>query len=739
MGQHALISINNTPLHRLSVPHEGSSLESVTEARSKTIRHAVDILAKHTSEDYLEKVFQNIFAPRWIGIGVSKVSIEKLKYRAAWNLVCIWLTSRALNVQVVSFSEAERLFYNLSNVHESLLSELIEKEALLHGFQILSETQIDDNFWDLFPYILDENGPGSRNSIIRNPHTFKSREDKRKGGVFFTPSDVADYMVDHVFRNVLGSFEKIKCLDPACGTGVFLKSLLQRAKSNSQSLSGLKYIINNLYGCDISGQSLDACAFVLLNECILELKEYQISPWSAWHLIRMNLVEANTLTVDKLINFERTNHKKTYEFFKRVQNNLLDSMYVPAPIIESIPQGETFTSITKIFPEILDGFDILIGNPPYSLLNSDEHKNSLIERFQSLTDENISKKNSYTLFIEMMWKLTTSNNSASALVTPLSIAYHSGKQYVACRNAMNWAGGKWQFSFFDREPHALFGEEVKTRNAILFHFENSDTPHRGQQAEIETGPLHKWTSRMRHELFSKIRFTNIGDFNVSKCIPKVNGFLQAEVFKSLRRELYKFPSMCVQLGKCSPSLAFQNESIPRVFVGATAYNFLNVYRHLSPYNINLDSISQSPIHFLEFNSEEDANMGFAVLSSRFTFWLWHTLGDGFHVTSWLFKEIPLSKNSFTESEYQRLSELGSELWTKIKKNQFISLNKGKQTYGFRPAHCRQELDNIDNLIINAAGLPIEFCDELKNFVHRNTLVDLNDARRQQQLNYIGEL
>src|SRR5439155_15806322 len=102
-------------------------------------------------------------------------------------------------------------------------------------------------------------------------------------------------------------------------------------------------------------------------------------------------------------------------------------------------------------------------------LGSRSDYQALAHDYRSLAeDKPASRHNSYPLFIEMMWRLTVPGRSSASLVTPLSIAFHRGSQYEGCRYGMYWGGGKWQFAFFDREPHALFGEEVKTRNAILF-------------------------------------------------------------------------------------------------------------------------------------------------------------------------------------------------------------------------------------------------------------------------------
>ena len=73
----------------------------------------------------------------------------------------------------------------------------------------LKVVHIGDGLADLLPYVLDPHGPGSRASILKDPKTREARDAKRQKGVFYTPSDVANYMA----RAVLNDLEET---EPAC-------------------------------------------------------------------------------------------------------------------------------------------------------------------------------------------------------------------------------------------------------------------------------------------------------------------------------------------------------------------------------------------------------------------------------------------------------------------------------------------------------------------------------------------
>ena len=701
-------SITSTA-RRHGSPSPGLSLATATDLRGRPVREAVAVLAKGYRGQQLSVAFSQTFPPplRHESAGVRA---DLLPIRTAWNLVSVWLTAQISNEcsNRLGLREAEAWFRGDVQIPAPLLSEHVSSESLWEAEQFLGTILLDAEFQELLPYILEEHGSGSRASVMKDPTTAAARAAKRENGVFYSPSDVADYMVKHTREIYSGDFLTARSLDPACGTGVFLLALLRTAARHQgcgASFCRFDYVTSCLYGLDVSGHALDAAAFLLLNECLPEVLARGLSPRAAWHSIRLNLVEADALCVDTLRHGD--------------MRSSVDLFANPLP------------RLADLFPQAPDGFDIVVGNPPYTVLGERPDFRPLATRFASLKGAQVGRRAKlFPLFVEMMWQFTKPGCNAAALVTPLSVAFHRGLQYESCRHAMGLNGGRWQFAFFDREPHALFGEEVKTRNAILFRFENAETPMRGQAANIETGPLRKWTSRTRASLFQWINFTVLGSVKIDTGIPKLGGASQAEAFMTLRRRLDRLPSLTLRIGTCKPAEALTGDNAPKVFVGGTAYNFLNVYRPTSllPGEHNVP-LSGSSIHSLEFINQAEASAAFAILSSRFVFWLWHVLGDGFHVASWLFKTIPFGRDSFTREEFNSLCHLGDTLWFKLQNHRFISLNGGKQTIGFRSLACHEERDGIDSILSKAAGLDDRFATELRRFVQQNAIVDSTDERR----------
>lgn len=738
---------------RLSEPREGLSLAAVTEKRAIHIRKAVQCLMRGIKDNRLLNSFSAIFGPRWqLDLG-SPSEIHSIRSRAAWNLVCAWLLAHSSGTisPFASLKEGEDWFIGDTRIPAPRITSLIPAEKLDEAQRELQKVSIDQDFWDLFPYVLEEHGPGSRSSVLRDPDTRAARLAKKRHGVFYTPSDVADYMTDGALANYPLNPTHATCFDPSCGTGVFLLSLCRRSerRTNGEHFDRFSYIVHNLYGCDISAHAIDACTFVLLQHCLLDVYCYGITPWAAWHAIRLNLAVLDSLTLTsskpRLTSSKKMRQEKRLALLNRRSDWMECYKEGVKHPMDQCPSLALFSNnrmvgIGELFTEVGEGFNILVGNPPYSSLGKRPDFDLLSTEYECLAKTRPSPRhNMFLLFVEMMWRLTFSGQNSSAIVTPLSVAYNHDPQYRDCRRAMGWHGGHWQFAFFDREPHALFGEEVKTRNAVLFRFENNSTPSRDEPAEIETGNLLKWTSRTRKQLFESIGFTSLGTQDIVPAIPKVGGPSQVAVYAILKRRPKLFQSFSRKIGSCSLESALNpSQTGNRVFIGGTGYNFLNVFRAFSPNDVSEFPLSESPIHCIDFVSEADAGMGFAILSSRVVFWLWRIEADGFHVPSWFIHTIPFSRESFSHEQTKQLIRLGTRLWEGVQRHRFSSVNRGRITYTFRPLLLNEERDAIDSILINAFELPPVFLHELKKFVRTIVVVDETDIKRRHLQNYFNE-
>ena len=709
---------------RPSVPRPGSSLATVTEARAAHVRRAVESVERALAgRASTASAWAAVLANRWRFEPVS--STEILARRTAWALVSMRIVGRSVGALPAGalLRDGETWFVGETNTPEPLsdaVSEFTDREAV----HALESFTYDEDLRDLLPYILDAHGPGSRASVMKDPNTRKARRAKRAAGVFYTPSDVAEFIA----RETLGALdegpERASVLDPACGSGVFLKAAVDLARTRTPNLNCSDFVERRLHGIDVDPLAVEAACFVLLHECLRANRGRRCgSPWSLWHRIRCNLCVADALTF-QLAAPARDRSSHLSDLRKR-----LDASYVPPAPDRPEPQTATTLfsgspALGDVFPALSAGADAVIGNPPYAALGRRQDAAALERRFESLSARTAAGSDLFPVFVEMMWRFARPDRSASGMVVPLSLACSRRSQLQAVRRAISASGGRWRFAFFDREPHALFGEDVKTRNTIALRRKCSSDA--GQAAAtIETGPLRKWTSRQRSRLFDTIDFTPLGDgaISITAGIPKLDGPEPARVFGRLARRTSRMREMCLSVGSCLPEDVARGRGDAHVFVGGTAYNFLNVFRPHRNLPEPRAPWSASTVLELGFAAEDAAARGFALLCSRITYWLWRVTEDGFHVGRSFLTGLPFNDGIFSAAERVALTGLGSELWDRVQHQQVVSVNGGRQTVAYKPGAGEDLRDRIDALLLAALGAAPSFIDYLRAFTRGTARVD----------------
>ena len=723
---------------RASVPGPGSSVSAATEARAVFVRQAVSLLRQRLPESSELKLRTDaLLGSRWnLGTLTMRVSARDI---ASWALVSIRLVGRLTGAlsSDATLQDAERWFIGRTETR-LLLADLINDPPGRPVVDQLEAVGYDDNLRDLLPYVLDHHGPGSRASVIRDASTSEARYAKRAAGAFYTPADVAEYISRTALMMFGGNIASSRILDPACGSGIFLKAALAYAKSRDPNLDGAAFATRCLYGIDIDPLAVNAACFVLLHECIQGSGSIGSSPWSLWHQLRLNIVPADALRLASAAALQAEGTLRT------ALREALATGYLPPtpPLSTKGSIGGLFAEehgLPEVLPELSAGADVIIGNPPYASVGRRHDLAALRQRFASCPDGcNAATLDLFPLFVELMWRLARPGRSAAGMVVPLAIAYHSGPQMRECRRALAGAGGKLQFAFFDREPHALFGEDVKTRNAIVFRIESGDLPARGDPAIVETGPLRKWTSRTRENLFASISFTQLEASRITDGIPKLAGPAQSHVHACLMRDIRRSRQLWQRSFACLPEAALSQPDRPMVYVASTAYNFLNVFRPHRSTPLSTVPWSQNPLHALECADESTAACVFAILSSRIVYWLWHATGDGFHVPRSFIEQLPFDGECFALTERDELAQLGAVFWDKLQTAQVVSVNGGRMTIAYRPHASDAWRDQVDAALLRKLRVSDGFVQELRTFVRQVVAVDHHDSRRRRYLDQFGD-
>lgn len=654
--------------YRHGVPRRGYVLSTVVEEIARSGRDAVNTIAKAFAEQ-----------PAMINRALPALSGRENE-RAAWFTFSIWLVafagSRINATERLSHSEAWFLGRHLTPEEQKFWRSL--DRALDQTLETVSRCA---GIRELLPYILESHGPGSRLSVRRDPTTQNARAKKKSEGVFYTPVDVANFMAVSALASLSDKVNP-KVLDPAVGTGVFLRAVLAEQKKIAPKCDAFKLVSETLFGFDIDPIALDGAASVLLLDSLENAEAAMPSPLAAWAKIRRNLRECDALTIDKEIELGRRTGR---------------------------------TLLRDIFPTAEHGFDLVIGNPPYAGIGARVDWAELACRFRSIAAKPTQTADLYPVFVEQMIRLCAPEG-VGAMVVPLSLACNSGAQFAACRSVIQEQRGTWRFSFYDRQPHALFGEDVKTRNTILLW------QNRRHISEIFSGPLRKWRGADRQRMLQNICYTPVHR-DIRAGIPKIHGRVQANLHEQISQEPVRLGHLVAKWGRATLD-EVPTASLNDIFVAPTAYNFMGIGRRCELKTKEGEVLSTNPLMRLSCNSSRDADATFAILSGNFAYWWWQVCGDGFHVNRATLIELPVGRLAMSESQIDELAGLGQEIWGLVARKPVRSLNRGRVSYAFSAAAALELRRSVDNIVLASLGQPSSVANELEQFTDTVTSAGL---------------
>jgi len=271
-------------------------------------------------------------------------------------------------------------------------------------------------------------------------------EVKKAGGVYYTPTYIVDYIVKNTVGKLLegkkpgprGSASQIRILDPACGSGSFLIGAYQClldwhrdryiedgaqkwAKGRNPALYQIirgdwrlttaerkRILLNNIYGVDIDAQAVEVTKLSLLLKVLEGENEQTLnSSLKLFHERALPDLGNNIKCGNSLIGTDFYNNQLNFlDDEERYRINAFDW--------------------EKEFPEIFkaDGFDAVIGNPPYIRMESFKELKNYLKAKYSSHDE---RSDLYVYFIEREHKLLNSSGRFGMIVSNKFLRANYGK------------------------------------------------------------------------------------------------------------------------------------------------------------------------------------------------------------------------------------------------------------------------------------------------------------------------
>ncbi len=321
-------------------------------------------------------------------------------------------------------------------------------------------------------------------------------EVKKAGGVYYTPKYIVDYIVKNTVGTLIGTdsgspktpgeIEKIKILDPACGSGSFLlgayrllldyhldyytkeRNIKKSLRDNNiYQLGEREYrltvaekhriLLNNIFGVDIDSQAVEVTKLSLL----LKLMEGE-SQESTGMLFKYSDIK---LLPDLSANIKCGNSLIGSDFYQTGQMSLFQD--------EDTVRRINVFDWNKEFPHILShgGFDAIIGNPPYV-----DIKGMPVDEVDFLfkTYKTANKRiNLFSIFFEKMFNIVNQESFRIAMIVPTALI--SQESYKEIRKLIL---ENYKIVNIVRLPNESFGSsagEVKVDTVIIVlgNYENN--------------------------------------------------------------------------------------------------------------------------------------------------------------------------------------------------------------------------------------------------------------------------
>lgn len=630
--------------------------------------------------------FDDLYRPTRVGLGFT-LTDDDVARRSAWALVGEWLVASAVRAPGVG--------QRLTSAHDWFWQDSLRAVGTAPDVDVAIEIGDAVEIRALLPYLLDPMAAATRRDVLSAQSTVQERRIRKASGVYYTPGDVAYMMVERVLSGGPVTDGDL-WIDPAHGSGVFLRAAFC-------ALGGRSEVADRIYGVDLDPIAAETASFVLTAEDLVRNPDAG-PPWERWHRFRRNLATGDALMIDT----SATSGQPTLPF------------HVGTEAIDGHPLGQFEPwRLSAVFPETAGrGFSRVVANPPYAPLRRSA-ATVYASRLHTVTGSAAGADIS-PVFVELAANLLP-DDGALAVVLPLSVVASTRSPFPELRRYLADQDGGLEYLAFDRVPDALFGDDIKTRNAIV-HLD------RRAPRDLVVSPLYRWTSRTRATALREIPVISVtGTQGLPGSIPKIGSEWERELLSACYAhgrylEHWELRRQQMPLERVARSVDGEHSDL--LSLAPTAYNFLGVMR--DPFRAVIDGHnSQNGFSVIQLGTERDASAAYALLSSRLAFWLWHVTGDGFHVTSMLRRRLPVPWRD--EERIERLADLGDRLWKAALENPVVSSNRGRTTVAYPTWPYAELIDQIDADVGTYIGM--EYGTRLAAWHEQLVVVDPNSERR----------
>ncbi len=338
------------------------------------------------------------------------------------------------------------------------------------------------------------------------------------------------------------------------------------------------------------------------------------------------------------------------------------------------------------------GFDVVIGNPPYGAKLSNEEKNILKSKYISAQTRNGLKGSidTFSLFIEIGYNLLKTNGIASFII-PLSVT--ASDAMSALHNLLFDNCEELFVSSYGDRPKRIFESAEQQVSIILFH--KTETPVR----KLMTTSINKrYSDESLWVILDNMNFVNSIGLTSFGRIPK----LGTEIEKDILKKLFKINTKLNSLYTPKGSPVYYRKA------GGRYYKVITTQATGSSAEDNL------------FIKPDYQKFAAAILSSDLFYWFWLIHSDWHNLRSTELAMMPVPIYNISKDFLSKINEAYDNYENDLH-NKCKYTSTGLKTFTARES--KAFINVIDDLICPLYGLSPKETEFIKNFEIRFRATD----------------
>ena len=576
-----------------------------------------------------------------------------------------------------------------------------------------------------------------RESLIAYLQTDQKEDDKERIRQFVITHDVD--LLGELKEEVEQKLIDVKICDPAIGSGAFPMGLLRELffcrsaiePNIVEKAADIKrhIIQNNIYGVDIERGAVEIARLRFWLALIVDEKSPEVLPNLDFKIMQGNSLLEQYKGVDLSAMTKRTvdvgsqltffndmldvyckelrdklaeyyacpEHNKKVELRSEIaelvkQQLIEQHIYIDFEDLDLSANSQFFlwhTWFHDVFSRpSKEGFDIVIGNPPYGAKTSSIDKVCFKEKFTSAkTIPNIQKGSldTFSLFIELGHQILHIGGNAIFIV-PLSVTASDAMSGLH-RLLINHCDEIYVSSYGDR-PRRIF-ENAEQQVSIIGFKKSSNKATRIMTTHINK----RYSDESLWLLLNNLKFVNTLHHIRNGRIPKVGNEIELVILSKLER--------CVTTIKD----VYQREGLS-IYYRKAGGRYYKIITKIPTYS--------SAEGELKVNSKYQNLVG-AALSSNLFYWFWLIHSDWHNLRSSELEMFPIPFDSFSDEELDKVNTLYN-----VYLNDLYSKSQTTKT-GLKCFFARQSkkhIDAIDKFIGEKYGLSEIEINFLINYDHQ---------------------